>query len=83
MPYPLIPVDARGRDNEGEVCNGLQGTNPENIVNKNGSKKGGLQIELNYGMRKDLAIGNGAKFNNLRDVIYGAIAETMVEKTDQ
>jgi phage replication-related protein YjqB (UPF0714/DUF867 family) len=77
LPYKLNPIDARQRNNEGGVCNGLQGINSENIVNKNKSKKGGLQLELSYGMRRDLAIATGAKFNNLREIVYGAVAEAM------
>lgn len=79
LPYPLIPVDARGRDNEEEVCNGLQGTKRKNIVNKNGSGKGGLQLELSSGMRQDLAELDEVKFNNLRDVVYKAVAQAMAD----
>jgi phage replication-related protein YjqB (UPF0714/DUF867 family) len=79
LPYPLIPVNARGQDNKEDVCNKLQGTDPENIVNKNGSGKGGLQLELSSGMRQDLAKVDDVKFNSLRDVVYGAVAQAMAD----
>lgn len=78
LPYPLIPVNARGQDNEEDVCNKLQGTDPKNIVNKNGNRKG-LQLELSSGMRQDLANLDDVKFNNLRDVVYGAVAQAMAD----
>lgn len=77
LPYPLIPIDARYRDDKCQVCGLLQGTKPENIVNKNKSGKGGLQIELSYGLRRDLVMGNGAKFENLQNVVYEAVKEAM------
>jgi hypothetical protein len=53
-------------------------------VNKVGNPDGGLQIELNSQIRKDLANGidkpNVSSLDGyqlLRDVIYGAIKETM------
>jgi phage replication-related protein YjqB (UPF0714/DUF867 family) len=79
LPYPLIPVNARGKDKEEDVCNKLQGTKLKNIVNKNGSGKGGLQLELSSGMRQDLANLDDVKFNSLRDVVYRAVAQAMAD----
>ncbi len=79
LPYPLIPVNARGQNNKEDVCNKLQGTKLKNIVNKNGSGEGGLQLELSSGMRQDLAKVDDVKFNSLRDVVYGAVAQAMAD----
>ncbi len=77
--YQLIPVNATLSENQEAVCSGLKGTDPDNIVNKNGSGQGGLQLELSPGMRKDLAKLSEVKFNSLRDVIYDAVAQAMAD----
>jgi len=77
--YQLTPVNATNRSKREEVCGKLQGTDPENIVNKNSRSMGGLQLELSPEMRRDLAKVDEAQFNDLRDVIYGAVAEAMVD----
>lgn len=62
----------------------LTGTDPDNIVNKVRNPDGGLQIELNSQIRKDLVKGidkpnvsSPDEYQLLRDVIYGAIKEAM------
>jgi phage replication-related protein YjqB (UPF0714/DUF867 family) len=83
--YRLIPVNANPVEsvssntsiNDKPTCAGLKGDSRRNIVNKNKSNEGGLQVELSLRMRHDLANLDEIKFNSLRDVIYGAIAQAM------
>lgn len=72
--YGLNPIDAT--DPEKKLCIDLEGTRKCNIVNRNCKGKG-LQLELSYGMRMDLANKNEVRFNTLRSIIYGAIKEAM------
>lgn len=72
--YELDPIDAT--DPEKKFCIDIEGTRKCNIVNRNCKGKG-LQLELSYGMRMDLANKNEVRFNTLRSIIYGAIKEAM------
>jgi hypothetical protein len=73
---PKEPINASKR--EKELCEGLEGIKPLNIVNRNSEHdKGGLQLELSPTMRHDLAQGKGRRYDTLRDIIYGAIEKAM------
>ena len=73
--YELRAIDPT-KPGSGKMCNDLKGQKAKNIVNRNSSKKGGLQLELNIVMRKDLT-KSGVAYDKLRDVFYGAIFQTM------
>ncbi len=72
--YDLQPVDAT-QAQSGEVCEGLQGTSSNNIVNKNSSGMG-LQLEFSSVMRKDL-VTSSSTYDELRNVIYGGISHAI------
>ena len=72
--YKLQPIDATDKDSV--LCDGLEGTKKRNIVNRNSEGKG-LQLELSYTMRRDLAEGTGQRYDTLRNIIYVAIEKAM------
>ncbi len=76
--YNLEPIDATEDINQiyGEPCYGLKGRSAKNIVNRNASNNGGLQLKLALQMRKDL-VNSSSRYNELRNVIYGGIWHAM------
>lgn len=73
--YPLTPIDAPSAGS-GATCGDLTGTAGANIVNRT-SGGGGLQLELNSGLRADLANTSNHSYDALRGVVYGAIFQAM------
>lgn len=81
--YDLIPIDAPNAG-DGEVCDGIGGTKKKNLVNRNNSGEGGLQLELSSQMRKDLVKkcsddDEECSYNKLRNIVYKAIEKAMEE----
>jgi phage replication-related protein YjqB (UPF0714/DUF867 family) len=74
--YPLTPIDATTAAG-GTTCDDdtLRGIDSNNIVNRT-SGGGGLQLELNSGLRADLA-NTSASYDTLRNIVYGAINQAM------
>ncbi|WP_257459593.1 poly-gamma-glutamate hydrolase family protein [Archangium lipolyticum] len=60
----------------GTTCSQWRGTAQDNPVNRSSSGAGGLQLELNLDIRKDL-VNVSSDYNALRDVFYGAIHAAM------
>ncbi len=73
--YTLIPVDARHLK-PGDVCAGLGGTAPRNIVNQTSTGMG-LQLELSAQMRNDLTNRQSPQTAELQDIVYGAIYQAL------
>ena len=72
--YALTPIDAPSAGSG--ACGDLTGTASTNIVNRT-STGGGLQLELNKGLRTDLANTSNHSYDALRNIIYGAISAAM------
>ncbi|KOP24671.1 hypothetical protein AMR41_19900 [Hapalosiphon sp. MRB220] len=73
--YSLNPIDAPNKTSGDCSEDVLKGTDPDNIVNKNKSKKG-LQLELNLQMRKDL-VNPDANYDELRKIFYQGLKQAM------
>ena len=73
--YTLTPVDSPSAGS-GAACGDLTGTASANIVNRT-SSGGGLQLELNSGLRADLANTSNHSYDALRGVVYGAVYQAM------
>jgi phage replication-related protein YjqB (UPF0714/DUF867 family) len=73
--YHLNPIDAPNQESGDCSEDSLRGVNPNNIVNKNLGARG-LQLELNFQMRRDL-VKIGADYEELRQIIYGAVVQAM------
>jgi len=79
--YPLTPIDATTAA-DGTDCgdNEIRGVADDNLVNRT-SSHAGLQLELSKGFRADL-VNTFTSYDDLRNVVYGAIREAMVEQTN-
>jgi phage replication-related protein YjqB (UPF0714/DUF867 family) len=77
--YPLRAINAAaGEDGgSGANCQGLAGTASKNIVNQAGGGEGGLQLEMNGGIKADLLNHSSSRYDALRSVIFGAIGAAM------
>ncbi len=78
--YTLTPLDAPSAGSG--ACGDLTGTASSNIVNRT-SSGGGLQLELNSGLRADLANTSNHSYDALRGIVYGAILQAMGGESGQ
>jgi phage replication-related protein YjqB (UPF0714/DUF867 family) len=79
--YPLRPLDATTAA-VGTECgvDEIRGVDDDNLVNRT-STHAGLQLELSKAFRADL-VNTSSGFNDLRNLIYGAIREAMIGETN-
>ena len=75
--YLLTPIDATAAA-ASSTCGDLRGTDDDNLVNRT-SSHAGLQLELSSQFRANL-VDAAAGFDDLRNLIYGAIREAMVDQ---
>ena len=74
--YPLNPVDATTATSGACFDTEIAGKSTANIVNRT-SSGGGLQLELHNQLRLDLANTADHRFDQLRDIVYGATNAAM------
>jgi phage replication-related protein YjqB (UPF0714/DUF867 family) len=79
--YSLWPIDATAAAT-GTDCGDdeIRGIADDNLVNRT-SSHAGLQLELSKASRADLT-NTSSSYNDLRNLIYGAIREAMVSETN-
>jgi phage replication-related protein YjqB (UPF0714/DUF867 family) len=76
--YTLHAIDTTSgeRAEAGMDCSGLSGTSSKNIVNRAGSGNGGLQLEMNDGIKEDL-LDSASRYDALRSVFFGALGAAL------